>query len=107
MKLTAVALVLIVGAAVVLVFGNMLNSWVLGGLIGGLGALLLSIPISLTLFSYFSHRHDERLRAEAQEEILAQVYEYEEDLVDEYKDDRYVIEAPRAWNKEVSPQRRS
>ncbi len=106
MKVTAVALVLIVGAAVVLWFGNMLNSWVLGGLIGGLAALLLSIPISLTIFSYFSHRHDERLRAEAQEEILAQVYEYEEDLVDEYKNDRYMIEAPKAWNEEVSPQRR-
>lgn len=107
MKVTAVALVLIVGAAVVLWFGNMLNSWVLGGLIGGLAALLLSIPISLTIFSYFSHRHDERLRAEAQEEILAQVYGYEEDLVDGYEDHRHVIEAPRAWNGEVSPQRRS
>ena len=47
MKAVAVALVLIAGAAVVLWYGNTLNSWVLGGLIGGLAALLLSIPISL------------------------------------------------------------
>src|SRR5204862_5461133 len=77
MKAVAAALVLIAGAAVVLWYGNTLNSWVLGGLIGGLAALLLSIPISLTVFSYFSRRHDEQLRAEAQEEMaLAQVYDY-------------------------------
>jgi hypothetical protein len=77
MRAAAVALVLIVGAAVVLWYGNTLNSWVLGGLIGGLAALLLSIPISLVLFSYFSRRHDEQLRAEVQEEMsLAQIHEY-------------------------------
>jgi len=64
MRAAAVALVLIVGAAVVLWYGNTLNSWVLGGLIGGLAALLLSIPISLTLFSYLSRRHEEQLQAE-------------------------------------------
>ncbi len=69
MKAVAVALVLIAGAAVVLWYGNTLNSWVLGGLIGGLAALLLSIPISLILFSYLSKRHDEHLKAEEQEEI--------------------------------------
>jgi hypothetical protein len=79
MRAAAVALVLIVGAAVVLWYGNTLNSWVLGGLIGGLAALLLSIPISLVLFSYFSRRHDEQLRAEVQEEMsLAQIHEYVE-----------------------------
>jgi len=77
MKAVAVALVLIAGAAVVLWYGNTLNSWVLGGLIGGLAALLLSIPISLTLFSYLSKRHDERLQAEEQEEIaLARENDY-------------------------------
>src|SRR5947209_14975368 len=81
MKAVTTALVLIVGAAVVLWYGNTLNSWVLGGLIGGLAALLLSIPISLTLFSYLSRRHDERLQADAdayvQEEMsFAQVVEY-------------------------------
>jgi hypothetical protein len=79
MKAVAAALVLIAGAAVVLWFGDTLNSWVLGGLIGGLAALLLSIPISLTLFSYLSRRHDERVREEAQEEMyLAQVHDYQD-----------------------------
>jgi hypothetical protein len=68
MKAVAAALLLIVGAAVVLWYGNTLNSWVLGGLIGGLAALLLSIPISLVLFSYLSRRHDEHVRAQAEEE---------------------------------------
>jgi len=79
MKAVAAALVLIAGAAVVLWYGNTLSSWVLGGLIGGLAALLLSIPISLTLFSFFSRRHDSRLRAEAEEErALAHMYNYAE-----------------------------
>jgi hypothetical protein len=77
MRAAALALVMICGAAVVLWYANMLNSWVLGGLIGGLAALLLSIPISLALFTYLSRRHDERLNAEAQEEVsLAQVAYY-------------------------------
>ncbi|QBD78279.1 hypothetical protein EPA93_20665 [Ktedonosporobacter rubrisoli] len=80
MKAVAAALVLIAGAAVVLWYGNTLNSWVLGGLIGGLAALLLSIPISLTLFSYLARRHDESLQSDVQEEeeavSLAQVYDY-------------------------------
>lgn len=77
MKVVAAALVLIAGAAVVLWFGNTLNSWVLGGLIGGLAAILLTIPISLTLFSYLSRRHDEQLRAEAEllQDEYSQVYE--------------------------------
>ncbi|WP_052888667.1 hypothetical protein [Thermogemmatispora carboxidivorans] len=66
MRAAAVAFVLVAAAAVVLWFGNTLNSWVLGGLIGGLAALLLSIPISLSLFSFLSRRHDEYLRAELQ-----------------------------------------
>ena len=56
-KAVPVALVLIAGAAVILWFGNRLNSWVLGGLIGGLASLLLSIPISLALFAYFARQH--------------------------------------------------
>jgi len=76
MKAVAVALVLVIGAAVVLWYGNTLNSWVLGGLIGGLAALLISIPISLTLFSYLSKQHDERLQVEEQEEIALAREEY-------------------------------
>jgi len=68
LKAVAAALVLIVGAAVVLWYANTLNSWVLGGLIGGLAALLLSIPISLTLFSFLARRHEEQGRARLQDE---------------------------------------
>src|SRR5579884_2051988 len=71
MKAVATALVLIAGAAVVLWYGNTLNSWVLGGLIGGLAALLLSIPISLTIFSFLSRHHDQRAKTVEEE------YEYE------------------------------
>lgn len=73
LKAVAAALVLIAGAAVVLWYANTLNSWVLGGLIGGLAALLLSIPISLTLFSFLARRHEEQERARVQDE------EHEED----------------------------
>jgi hypothetical protein len=77
MKPVATALVLILSAAVVLWYGNTLNSWVLGGLIGGLAALLLSVPISLVLFSYLSRHHDERLRTEiSQEAMSADSYNY-------------------------------
>lgn len=80
MRAVATALVLIAGAAVILWYGSTLNnSWVLGGLIGGFAALLLSIPISLTLFSHLSRRHDERLRMEEQDEEivhLARSYNY-------------------------------
>ena len=82
MRAAAVALVLILGAAVVLWYANTLNSWVLGGLIGGLAALLLSIPISLTLFSYLSRRHEEHLKAEAQEEMAQAHLEAYEDSVE-------------------------
>ncbi len=104
MKAVATALVLIVGAAVVLWYGNTLNSWVLGGLIGGLAALLLSIPISLTLFSYLSRRHDGQLRAEAQEQIsLAQVYDYPDIPTrlarGSYEADGYMLQEGEEWEE--------
>ena len=61
-KAVPLALVLIAGAAVILWFGNRLNSWILGGLIGGLASVLLSIPISLALFAYFARQHNEHYR---------------------------------------------
>jgi hypothetical protein len=67
MRAAAVAIVLIFGAVVILVFANTLNSWVLGGLIGGLAALLISIPISLFLFTILSRRHDQNLQYFQQE----------------------------------------
>lgn len=95
MRVAAVALVLVVGAAVVLGFANTLNSWVLGGLLGGLAAILLSIPISLTLFMLLARRHETRQRdADAQlalegaygeeEEPYARLVRYEDaDLQEE------------------------
>ncbi|MDQ6661082.1 MAG: hypothetical protein M3Z24_08965 [Chloroflexota bacterium] len=69
MKAAVVALILVIAAIAVLWFANTLNSWVLGGLIGGLAALLISIPISVTLFVHLSHQHDERLKREAEEDV--------------------------------------
>lgn len=90
-RAVATALVLIAGAAVVLWYGNTLNSWVLGGLIGGLAALLISIPISLTLFTYLSRQQEERLHAEKEEfailetEAEAQRLAHEERLLRAYE----------------------
>jgi hypothetical protein len=105
MKAVATALVLIVGAAVVLWYANTLNSWVLGGLIGGLAALLISIPISLTLFSYLSRRHDAHREEETQDRIsLAQAYEYQEDVpamdyVNEVEGSLYAIDS-ESWSED-------
>lgn len=78
MKAAATALVLIAGAAVVLWYGNTVNSWVLGGLIGGLAALLISIPISLFFFSYLSRRREETQELEREEMFLARSALYAE-----------------------------
>ncbi len=67
MRAAAAAIVFILGAAVILVLANSLNSWVVGGLIGGLAALLISIPISVLLFTVISRRHDVKLQAIHQE----------------------------------------
>lgn len=104
MKVAALALVLIVASAVVLIFANTLNSWVLGGLIGGLAALLISIPISLIIFSALARRQDERLYAQMlsqqqEEEDLAyyqeeqQEYYDDEESYDEYDEYGRVYEA--------------
>src|SRR2546421_11152318 len=105
MRAAAVALVLIVGAAVVLWFGNMLNSWVLGGLMGGLAALLLSVPISLTLFSFLARRHDEQLRSTDQEVLLAQSgdYRYEDHAeVAAIYQDAYEPSPEDEWDEEYN-----
>ena len=71
MRIAFLALLLLLVSAVVLIFANTLNSWVLGGLIGGLAAILLSIPISLIIFSMLARRHDEQLRERIVEDALA------------------------------------
>ncbi|GAC1300289.1 MAG: hypothetical protein NVSMB27_40680 [Ktedonobacteraceae bacterium] len=108
MRAAAVAFVLIVGAAIVLWFGNSSNSLVLGGLIGGLAALLLSIPISVMLFSYLSHRHDEQLRVEAQEDMsLAQSQSFEDEYADTaeevYEAEPYMLPPAQELNDRRAP----
>ncbi len=103
MRAVAVALVLIAGAAVFLWFGNMLNSWVLGGLIGGFAALLLSIPISLTLFSYLARRHDERSYAQAQEDFVP-LRDYDvspRTLRAAYEIESYVLPVEDGWDEDA------
>jgi hypothetical protein len=105
MRAAAVAFVLIIAAAVVLWFGNTLNSWVLGGLIGGLAAILLSIPIALVLFSYLSNRQNEQFKTQEQEEAArAESYEYAEEYVGEeevYDADAYVLSSEQAEYEEI------
>ncbi len=63
MKVAAVALVLVILAAVVLWLGDTLNAWTPGSLLGSQAALLfllLSIPISLTLFVFLAHHQQEK-----------------------------------------------
>lgn len=77
MRVAAVAFVLVVGAAVVLAFANTLNSWVLGGLLGGLAAILLCIPVSLAIFALLARRQETRqhgLAQEVEEAHFAEVY---------------------------------
>ncbi len=94
MKVAAIALVLIVGAVAILVFANTLNSWVLGGLIGGLAALLISIPISLLLFTMLARRHDQTLyvlQQELEEMEMAYADLDEDDYAEVYEAEGYVL----------------
>lgn len=102
MKAAALAFLLLIGAAVVLAFANTLNSWVLGGLIGGLAALLLSIPISLALFTIMARRHDEHLymQDEPQEEEMV----YDDEYAGVYEADAYVLPADN--DQYIEPRRR-
>ncbi len=92
MRAAAVAIVLIFGAAVILVFANTLNSLVLGGLIGGMAALLISIPISLFLFTILSRHHDQKLQAFQQElEEMGYADPDENGYAEVYETDFYVL----------------
>jgi len=92
MKAAMLAIVLLVASVIILIFANTLNSWVLGGLIGGLAALLISIPISLLIFTSLAHRHDERLFAQmAEQEAAANtMLEYDEDA-EVYETEAYAV----------------
>ncbi|MEO7021548.1 MAG: hypothetical protein ABI234_15460 [Ktedonobacteraceae bacterium] len=97
MRVAAVALVLIVGAAVVLAFANTLNSWVLGGLLGGLAALLLSIPISLALFTLLARRHDTFQRS------MDGSFEDEPEFAEDFYDEHVVYETELSYDDEDLP----
>ena len=86
-----------------MVFANSLNSWVLGGLIGGLAALLISIPISVMLFTIISRRHDLKLQTLHQElsemgYVDPDEYGYEE----VYDTDAYVLPDEEYYNQTVN-----
>lgn len=101
MRAAAVAMVLIFGAAVILVFANTLNSLVLGGLIGGLAALLISIPISLSLFTILSRHHDRKLQALQQElDEMSYADPDEDGYAEVYETDFYVLRGDEAYYNE-------
>jgi hypothetical protein len=103
MKAAALAFVLLIGAAIVLAFANTLNSWVLGGLIGGLAALLLSIPISLALFTVMARRHDEQLVVQGREQEEEMVLYDDDEYAEVYEADAYVL--PSEENQYIEPRR--
>lgn len=70
-----VSVALVSVAVVVIIFANTLNSWVFGGLLGGLAALLAAIPISIVIFNYLSYRFERKLLTYWSEEEI----EVEED----------------------------
>ena len=103
MRAAAAAIVFILGAAVILVFANSLNSWVLGGLIGGLAALLISIPISVMLFTILSRRHDLKLQTLHQELSEMGYVDLDENGYEEvYEADAYVLSDEEYYNQTVN-----
>src|SRR5438874_6417615 len=103
MRVAAAAIVFILGTAVILVFANSLNSWVLGGLIGGLAALLISIPISVMLFTILSRRHDLKLQALHQElGEMGYVDQDENGYEEVYEAEAYVLSDEEYYNQTVN-----
>ncbi len=103
MRAAAAAIVFILGAAVILVFANSLNSWVLGGLIGGLAALLISIPISGMLFTVLSRHHDLKLQTLHQELGEMGYVNLDENGYEEvYEADAYVLSDEEYYNQTVN-----
>lgn len=92
MRIAILALVVLAASVVILIFANTLNSWVLGGLIGGLAALLVSIPISLMIFTTLARRHDENLLAQMAEQEDAANYALDgEQYAGVYETEAYVL----------------
>ncbi len=102
MRAAAAAIVFILGAAVILILANSLNSWIVGGLIGGLAALLISIPISLMLFTVLSRRHDLKLQALHQELSEMGYVDLDEHGYEEvYETEAYVLPDDEYYNQAV------
>ncbi|GAC1302013.1 MAG: hypothetical protein NVSMB27_42200 [Ktedonobacteraceae bacterium] len=59
MRVAVVALILAVGAILILALSDALAPSGIGNLFGGAGVLLLCIPISLALFSFLAHLQNE------------------------------------------------
>jgi hypothetical protein len=103
MRAAAAAIVFILGAAVILVLANSLNSWVLGGLIGGLAALLISIPISVMLFTIVSRRHDLKLQTLHQELGDMGYVDLDENGFEEvYETEAYVVSDEEYYHQSVN-----
>jgi hypothetical protein len=100
MRAAAAAIVFILGAAVMLLLANSLNSWVVGGLVGGLAALLISIPISVMLFTVVSRRHDLKLQALHQElGEMGYVDPNEHGFEEVYEAEAYVLSDEEYYNQ--------
>ena len=106
MRAAAAVLVLIIGAVVILIFANTLNSWVLGGLIGGLAALLISIPVSLLLFTILARRHDQELQTLQQElEEMAYADLDQNEYAEVYEADAYFLPDEEEFSNEPGRRR--
>jgi len=67
MRIMGVALLLAVGAVVILALGGALNIWASTGLINISLILLLVIPLSMMCFVFLSHREQEHAQKEKRE----------------------------------------
>ena len=66
MRIAVVGLLLAVGAVLVLWLGETFNSGGSGSLVAIQVILLMCIPISLALFVFLSHQHQEGVKAQRQ-----------------------------------------
>ena len=68
MRVTGVALVLMIGVVIVLGLTDFLSPSLVGNLVGIQVVLLVCIPISLALFVFLTQRHKEQPQGEEKEE---------------------------------------
>ena len=67
MRVAIAALVLSVGAILILALSDALSPSGIGSISGGPGVLVVCIPISLALFAFLAHHQKGRLKPEGQE----------------------------------------